>query len=362
MAGEEVMRYRAIHQILPNFSYGDAIGDDTLHLRGLFRAMGYRSEIYAGVIHPSLASEAFHYKLYREESRADNLLIYHFSVGSEISDMIETLPDNVVLIFHNITPFHWFADINPHLWELSARGERELKRLSQRAAAAWGDSEFNRSVLERMGYRSTGVLPILIDLAKFQATPSRVIFEMYRAPLTTFLFVGRVSPNKCHEDLIRMFAYYQRHIDSRSRMFCVGEHRAGRVYYEQVLGFAQRLRARNVVFTGLVEFEELLAYYAMADVLVSMSEHEGFCVPLLEAMSLGIPVMAYDATAVAETMDGAGVLLKTKDPVIAAHMAHELISDAGLRERIIAGERERIRRYQTADHQQRLARLVDAIP
>jgi glycosyltransferase involved in cell wall biosynthesis len=355
-------RFRAVHQILPNFSYGDAIGDDTLQLRGLLRALGYESEIFAGVIHPYLVGEAHHFRRYREASHPENLLIYHFSVGSEISELVCELPDTLVIIFHNITPFHWFAGVNPHLWELSVEGERELARLADRAAAAWGDSEFNRRWLERLGYAHTDVLPILVDLERFSARPSPVVLRMYPEPVTTFLFVGRVSPNKCHQDLIRAFTFYQRHIDARARMFLVGEHRACRIYYEQLLGLAQRLRTRNLIFTGLVDFDELLAYYRLADVFLSMSEHEGFCVPLLEAMRLDLPVVAYAATAVPETLGGAGVLLHTKDPETVAHLLHEIVRHGDLRRRLIAGQRRRLARYENADYRSRLARLIDEIP
>ncbi|MBN2055195.1 glycosyltransferase family 4 protein, partial [bacterium] len=292
----------AVHQILPNFSYGDAIGHDTLHLRGLLRKLGYESDIFAGIIHPYLVDEARNYKRYRETASPDNLLIYHFSVGSEVSAFTRKLPDRLVIQFHNITPYHWFAGINPHLWELSVQGEDELRMLAGDATAAWGDSAFNCEIMHGLGYEHTEVLPIIADLDRFDTPPNKLVTAMHGGnggPV--FLFVGRITPNKRHEDIIRAFAYYQRFIDLRARLFLVGEYRCCSKYYHMLQDLIRRLRVSNITFTGMVDFDELVAYYRLADIFLCMSEHEGFCVPLLEAFHTGVPVVAYAAAAVPET-------------------------------------------------------------
>lgn len=356
------MRYEAVHQILPNFSYGDAIGSDTLHLRDLLRGLGYESEIFAGVIHPRFVDEALNYKRYKEFSARNHALIYHFSVGSELTEYVAGLPDKLIVIFHNITPYSWFAGINPHLWELSVQGEDELRALGSRVDAAWGDSGYNCAVLKSLGYKRTAVLPILADLHRFDAPASPIIEQMYRgASGPVFLFVGRITPNKRHEDVIKAFAYYQRFIDLRARLFLVGEYRCCNKYYYMLQDLVRSLRVSNVVFTGMIDFAELIAYYRMADVFLCLSEHEGFCVPILEAFYLDVPVVAFDAAAVPETMDGAGIVVRDKNPQLIAELCDQIIQEPQLRTKLIVGQRARIERYLQVDYQQKLAQLLETV-
>ncbi len=349
-----------IHQILPNFSYGDAIGDDVLRLKSMLNALGCRSEIFAGIIHPKLLDSAHHYKKYKEYSSPDNLLIYHFSVGSEISEFLMEIPDRVLIIFHNITPYEWFVGINRELWELAVEGEQELKSLAERADAGWGDSEYNRRILEKMGFGRTETFPILVHFDHLDAPPNKLVSRIIKQPdLTTFLFVGRITPNKKHEDIIRVFAAYQKLIDIRSRLFFVGEYLCCQKYYHALEDLIRRMRVSNVCFTGLVDQDELIAYYREADLFLCMSEHEGFCVPLLEAMHFDIPVAAYNAAAVPETLDGAGVLLNTKQPVETAFLCHELLTDEKLRHRLIEGQRKRLKHYKNMDYLTMLRDTLD---
>ena len=352
-----------VHQILPNLAYGDAIGNEVFAIRDKLRSQGFESEIFAGIIHPRLMEEAHEYKAYRDYSSSDNILIYHFSVGSEIAEYVSTLPDRLVVLYHNVTPPRWFDGINPHMVELSVRGEMELKELASCASAAWADSTFNASRMEDLGYPAPKVLPIVTSFDAFSSRGCHLTKKMWKRPgVSTILFVGRVSPNKCHEDLIRAYAAYRRWGTGRGRLICVGDYNNCRKYYDSLRILIRELRVPDVYFTGMVTFDELLAFYRIADLFFCMSRHEGFCVPLLEAFTLGIPVAAYHAGAVSETMDGAGVLIKTEDPVVIGELLDKLLHDKHLRKNIIKDQYQRMERYSSIDLGLRLQTLIEQVP
>jgi glycosyltransferase involved in cell wall biosynthesis len=268
--------------------------------------------------------------------------LFHFSIGSAAGPLIYQAPDRLVVIYHNITPAHWFLGFHPHLARLCHHGRRELAAFAARTELALGDSEFNRRELDKAGFRHTGVLPIVLDLRAYDRPRSPVVRRLYGDGRRNVLFVGRIIPNKRIDDLIRAFALYQRRCEPHSRLLLVGDDRGHERYLQRIQQMVRALRVQEVVFTGQVDHDELLAYYSVADVFLCLSEHEGYCVPLVEAMHLGVPVLAYDAGAVAETLRGGGLLLKEKPPELVAELLHALQSDASLREATLASQRRAI--------------------
>ncbi len=347
-----------IHQLLPNFSYGDAIGDDTLAMRKILRELGHESEIFAGVIHPKLVDDAMHWKRYTEFSHPDNILIYHFSVGSEIIETLMTLPDRLIIIFHNITPPHWFFGISPHMTELAHEGMEQLAMLRDRVEIAWADSHYNAGILKDLGYRRIRVLPIIVDFRRLGILPNRVFRNQWRSSQKTWLFVGRVSPNKCHQDIIRTFGVYKSCLEPHSRLILVGDVRNCWRYADTMMALVKSMGISDVHFPGMIDDDELVALFEMADLFMCMSEHEGFCVPLLEAMHFGIPVMAYAAGAVPETMAGAGVLIHEKNPVTVAEVAHEIIGNDKLHQSMIEKQKIRFNDFVKTDFKGRVNELL----
>jgi glycosyltransferase involved in cell wall biosynthesis len=333
-----VSRPRQVHQLLAALSYGDAIGNEALAIQGHLRAMGFESEIYAERVHPRVARLARPLWRYPEVSSKDSICLFHFSIGSAAGRLIHPAPDRLVSIYHNITPAHFFMGFHRHLAGLCYHGRRELRAFAPRTELALGDSEFNRRELAEAGYARTGVLPIVLDLAKYDQPASPVVDRMFRDGRRNLLFVGRIIPNKRIDDLIRVFAVYQRHVEPKSRLLLVGEHKGFERYFDRLRELVAELRVDEVVFTGHVDDEELVAYYRLADLFLCLSEHEGFCVPLVEAMRFGVPVVAYDAGAVAETLRGGGVLLRDKAPELVAELIHHVVSDAGLRAAVLASQ------------------------
>lgn len=338
-----------VHQLLAALSYGDAIGNEALEIRRHLRDAGLESDIFAEGVHPRMAHLARPLWEYETVSSPETVCLYHFSIGSAAGRLIWHAPDRLVSIYHNITPAHFFLGFHPHLAGLCYHGRRELEAFAARTELGLGDSEYNRQELEAAGYARTGVLPIVLDLQAQHRPGSDVVRATYADGRTNILFVGRIIPNKKIDDLIRVFAIYQRWVEPRSRLLLVGDHRGHEAYYDRLQHLVRDLRLDEVVFSGHVDERDLVAYYRVAHAFLCLSEHEGFCVPLLEAMEHGLPVVAYDAGAVRETLRGGGVLLREKQPEVVAELVRAVIHDPAVREPVLATQRRAIDEVRRTD-------------
>ena len=237
------------------------------------------------------------------------------------------LPHGRVLQYHNVTPAHFFAPYEPGVFRLAALGRQELSTLTGHTDAALGDSEYNRQELETLGFGNTGVFPIAVDFDRIRQAPRQPALEQVLADeLTNFLFVGRIVPNKKIEDFIRLAEHYKRYVDTEYRFIFVGKTDGIPRYYDMVRALLTEFQmpSDRFIFTGPVPDNDLATYYRTARVYISLSEHEGFCVPLLEAMSADVPVLAYASTAIPDTLGGAGMQFAPKDLEFAAELLGEL--------------------------------------
>ncbi len=338
-----------VHQLLAALSYGDAIGNEALAIQKHLRQAGFASDIFAEKVHPRVAHLARPLWEYAQVSSPETVCLFHFSIGSAAGRLIYHAPDRLVSIYHNITPAHFFLGFHAHLAGLCYHGRRELEAFAPRTELGLGDSEFNRRELEEAGFRQTAVLPIVLDLARYDRPRSPVVERLYSDARTNLLFVGRIIPNKKIEDLIRVFAAYQRYVDPVSRLLLVGDYRGHERYFQRLLEMVDYLRLDEVVFTGQVDDDDLLSYYGAADLFLCLSEHEGFGVPLQEAMVFGVPVVAYDAGAVRETLHGGGLLLREKRPEVVAELVHRVLTDAALRKSVLATQERAVRELRATD-------------
>ena len=333
-----------IDQWLPAAHRGDAIGDEAIRIRDVLRRSGMTSDVYALDIDEDAEGEAHPFS-----DRPDSdVTVLHFALPSALTAALAEAPGKKVVIYHNITPPEFFRGYDDELARISTAGTAELATLADVCDLALGDSEFNRLELEELGFERTGVLPILMDFEPFQNDePVPVMEEILSDGRANFLFVGRVYPNKRFEDLARLAFFYKKYISEDFRFILVGK--AGRMerYQQSVQALADRwgLRPSEFLFTGHVSFEDLLACYRCSDVFVSMSEHEGFCVPLIESMVTELPIMAFSAGAVPDTLGGAGIQFNEKAYEELAEMAHLLTFDESLREAVIQSERTRSERF-----------------
>ena len=351
------MRPRALHQVLAALAYGDAIGNEALAIRGHLRSRGYASDIFAEKVHPQMAGLARPLSEYESAAGADTLCMFHFSIGSAASSLVYHGKSPLICVYHNITPPEFFFPFHPHLARLCYHGRRELLAFASRSVLGLGVSEFNRKELEAAGFAPTGVLPVVVDWSRYDEAPSPVMLRRlagFDGP--TLLFVGRMVPNKKIEDLITSFAAFQRHHSPKSRLLLVGDSAGHERYLRRLLETVHDLRVENVVFTGQVTQGDLIAAYRSSQAFLCLSEHEGFCVPLLEAMHFGLPVIAYDAAAVSETMNGGGILLDDKDPRIVAATLDRVLGDEGFRRAVLASQERTLSAAKAID----FGRLLEA--
>ncbi len=262
------------------------------------RANGFESEIFTLHYHPRYASQVRNYLEYDRFSDPGNTVIYHFSIGSPVTKKFLRLADRKVIIYHNITPYHFFLDFHRILAKDCFKGRIELKSLADKVDLALGDSEFNRGELLAAGFPRTGVLPLVMDFAKFDLPVLPVFKEIFADGKSNILFVGRVIPNKKIEDVIKTFHVYQKHFNPASRLFIVGEYRGFERYFSALQDLIARLQVQDIHFSGHVPLAEMVSYAKLSHLYLHLSEHEGFCAPIVESFHLGIPVVAYDAGAV----------------------------------------------------------------
>ncbi|HEV8229356.1 MAG TPA: glycosyltransferase [Candidatus Limnocylindria bacterium] len=347
----------AVHQFHPVLAPGDAMSNHIFALRDRLRSWGYEADAYAVEVKPGV--DALSYRRLFRAVRPEDTLILHFSIGNEVFDQLVKIPARRVLVYHNVTPPEFFSGINDHAAAFARLGLRQLEGLAPKIDLAIGVSAFNRQDLDDLGFRRTAHVPILIDWSLYDTAPDPAVLARWSVFDRKLLFVGRVSPNKRHDDLLRMFAYYRSCVDREAHLLLVGSYRDQPAYYARLRELQRALGLEGAVtFTGSVSLAALCAYYREADCFVSLSEHEGFGVPLLEAMRFDVPVVAYDAAAVGETVDGAGVLLETRDLAEAAEACALVSEDAALRANLAEAGRRRLRDFDTQEVAERTREVL----
>lgn len=350
-----------VHQWVPAAHHGDAVGDNARALRRLFRRLGHESEIFALSVDDTLRDDV---RVWGDSAcRQGDITILHFAMPSPLTAAFATLPGARVLCYHNVTPPAFFAPFDAGITRLTHLGREELASLVGRVDLAAGVSEYNREELDDLGFEPTGVLPLIVDTTRLrQAPPVPAIERILQDGLTNILFVGRIAPNKKIEDHVRLAEHYKRYVDSYYRFIFVGRYDAVPRYHDTIRALIAeyRMLPERFWFTGPVPDAELAAYYRNAHAYVSLSEHEGFCVPLVEAMAMDVPVLAFGAGAVPETLGGAGVTFAPKDLEYAAELLGSLIYDPPFREAVIAGQRERVTMFHPSVIEPRIIETLTA--
>ena len=336
-----------IVQIMPTVSFGDAVSNDARAISRVMSEMGYKNFIYAENVDPRI-KEPFVRKLAKTpDINDDDIVIFNHSTGTDLCYELPTLPGRKMMIYHNITPPRFFNLYSQTATDLTKFGYEGTRFLADKIEYVMGDSEYNISELKAMGYTCPSyVRPILIPFEDYKKTPDEGVIAKYSGGgYVNIVFVGRIAPNKKQEDLIAAFAYYKKNVNPKSRLILVGSDRGMERYKGYLSRYVDALDVSDVIFTGQIPFKEILAYYKIADVFLCMSEHEGFCVPLLEAMSFEKPIIAFDSSAVGETLGGSGILVDDKDPVFISLLIDRTVKDERLRRQIIEKQNERLKDF-----------------
>ena len=325
-------------QFVSDLVFGDAASTDLTQWRQTFLAAGVDSPVYAHRFDGHHAG--FCQPLDAYQSRPDDVRLFHYTTWTPAAELLLRRAEPLVLMYHNVTPPAFFAGLDREAERATARGREELARFAPLSLLATAKSEYSRADLLAAGFARTAVLPVRLDFAALEGECDEALRARVAAA-PSLLVVGRVVPNKRVEDAVRAFAYYRR-IEPRARLYCVGAHDERGAYYAGLRWLIRRLGLDDAVeFTGQVSAAARGAYYRGCRALVTMSEHEGFCAPVVEAMHLGLPVVGFAATATPETMGDAGVLVLEKRLDVVAEAIDQVVRDTPLRRRLMEKGRAR---------------------
>ena len=350
-----------IEQFLPAFHYGDAIGNSTLRFHEYLVSKGIDSRIIALTIDDNLKDRAVLFRDYRENP--ESLKILHFAIPSELTDYFLNIGGKKAMIYHNITPSHFFIDYSDELVKITIEGRNQLKRLRNCFDVVIADSRYNAEELREYRFENISVFPIMVDLDDYSRPHSVAFANLFSDERKNIIFVGRITPNKKIEHLIRVLFFFKKYISPSIRLVIAGKTDTLPKYYYSLVDLASRflLTSEDIVFTGHIPQDELRAVYRLGDLFVSLSEHEGFCLPLIESCFFGIPVIAYDTGAVSETLGGSGIIVKELKYEYVAGMIHQVLSDSGLHSRLREQGKKRIERYRAESDPEKLLSILKKI-
>ena len=349
---------RAIHQLVHTLSYGDAISTEVLALQRALRSLGYESDIFAIGEHVRLLGRSRPFGEIAHVGEAD--LILHYSLGSPLNEVYSAWArGRRTLVYHNITPARWFAGVNARVARDIEQGLLELPELCRASDALWADSPFNAQELQALGFRAE-VLDLLVDPERWERPRNEDVYRTVRASAAVnILHVGRLAPNKCVEDILKAFHYLHRHIVKDSRLWLVGIDTDTELYSFALREMAARLGIGHVVeFSGCLSDEGVRGMYEASSAYICMSEHEGFCLPIIEAMHFGLPVVAYAAGAVPHTVGDGGVVVHEKRHEEIGQLLHDISLPGQLRESVIALGRKRVLNFNGDRFSERVSDLV----
>jgi L-malate glycosyltransferase len=350
-----------VHQFVPCLLPHDAVGNHTMETHRALRDAGLAADIWAVAVHPELSSLGRPFGEFPRHgtgSRGNPVLLYQAaSVSSGMADFVRRRSEPKVMSYHNLTPSSFYDLFDPGAAAGLREAAEEVRRLAEHVTAVIAASEFNAKDLRSIGVRDVQVVPPYLGTGRVPADPL-TLAELHASKKgIDLLFVGRIVPNKAHVHLIRLVSVIRKLFDPGARLFLVGPP-GPESYMCALTRVVDRLAPDAVVFTGPVSDSELAAHYQEADAFVCMSEHEGFGIPVVEAMRNGVPVVAYDAGAVAETLGGAGVLLATTDPMIVAEVVARVTYDAPLRAELLRQQQKRVTEIESFPRDERIVETL----
>lgn len=351
-----------IDQLVPAYHRGDAIGDEATHLRHFFQTQGFESGIYRLSCDRELESESECFSGFPEPLPSD-ITILHFALPSPLTAAFRRLRSKKVIIYHNVTSPEFFAGYSEEMVRIARLGREELRSLAGAVDMALADSPYSVRELEEFGFRNSRVFPLYLDLTKYKGPMNSLVHTLFRDDRTNILFVGRVVPNKKIEDLIKVTFYYKKFISPLVRLILVGKSSSLPAYYHALVKLADDflLASDEICFTGHLPDDEMFALYRASDIFLSLSEHEGFCLPLVESMIFDLPIIAYDSSAVPETLDGAGILIRDKRVEKVAELLNIVARNEKIKETIIRGQRERLAKLQSEGREPFLLQMIDQL-
>ncbi len=345
---------RRIDQLVAGYAKGDAISQEVRMLRDVLHELGFASDVFVPRQHiaPDAIDDCLPLDAYNPA--AGEGVILHYSTGSPVNAAFEASRGRRIVKYHNITPAEFFDGYDDDVAAELRRARAGLAAMAALADEFWSDSAYNAGELAPFGVKQSKVLHLLFRLSEFEAGEDPEIRRRFPGDLTNWLFVGRIAPNKCIEDLILAYAWYYHRISTRSRLIVVGSEYSCPRYYAMLRLLTARLGLPNVCFTGYM-YEGRATLYDCADVFVMASRHEGYCLPLVEAMALNTPVVARHAGGMPEALDGAGVMFDGLKPAELAVLVDRVCRDEALRSDVMASQQRRLEAIRTRDVRREVA-------
>lgn len=333
-----------IIQILDTLSYGDGVGLCVFSLDELLKKSGIETKIFAYDYPDSLnhVCETFDNK----KIANDDIVLFHVGWYSELLKIFPKLPCKKWICYHNVTPSTFSPFYASDDAKTSIKTIKYILKLRKCCDHVFTVSKFNKKDLIAMGFtpNKISVCPIIVPFDDYKKPYSKEVFDKYNKEGTKILFVGRMAPHKKIEDLIKTFYYYKKFFDANAQLFLVGSF-AYPQYQAQLDEFVSRLELEDVIFTGKIKFNEILSFYNMADIFLCMSEHEGLCLPLVEAMFFKLPVIAYNSSCIQETLGYNAELIYYKDFPEIARLINKLMTNEELRLTIIDNQNEQLKYF-----------------
>lgn len=355
-----------LHQLVHTLNYGDAISNEALIIQRIMRERGVESRIYSVHAHEKVKEFVTDYRKCESDMCGNGIdksscVLFHYSIASPLSAVFDRLTNvRRGVVYHNLTPPNWFWRYNPRVVADLEVGHKEFPEIIKKADFVIADSEYNCAEVRALGCAEVSVLPLAFDVERWKLPANPGIVAACRGHHgKNILHVGRVAPNKCIEDIIKAFYFYHHKIERKSKLWLIGIDIDTELYAFELRRLVHELRLQEAVeFVGGVHDSELRAFYENADLYMCMSEHEGFCVPLLEAMWFGVPIIAYDACAVKDTLGNAGFLLAHKSPAENAELMHMIINQAEIREPAVENGKRRVEQFGVDAFRDALGKLI----
>lgn len=311
--------------LTPCITNGDAVSNDVIGMYTVLCKYDYRVQIFAENWNVSTIEIKHISQVKSFIKKSSDILIYHYSVGWDVGlNLLQNLNCQKVVKYHNVTPPEFYENISADFTNVCRTGRKQLKSIANVHDTLYlSDSEYNAHELHSMGVSQESSLVVppfhhIHDLEYIEADFN--VLDRYINLNINILMVGRLVPNKGHTTLIDAFNIYHKEYNRKSRLLIIGKEDERLKIYSNFLH--EKVKAlslqESVIFTGGVSSEALKAYYLVSNIFMITSEHEGFCVPLVESMAMKLPIVAYGSTAIPHTVGKAGLVWEQPDPYLLA--------------------------------------------
>lgn len=348
---------RGVVQWAAGLAEGDAITREILALHHLFLEAGLNSVIHAPADYVSPELESCVTSFDDAQPSAQQTLIYHFGIASELDGYFNHASGQRILRYHNITPPDYYRPYDASVTQQLETALTSLHTLCEAAEKIVPVSAFNALSLPSVFKEKVMAVPLQWNEHRKAHKPDPVMLSAFQDSMQNILYVGRLAPNKNLESLIVMFAYLQA-IQPNTRLIIAGSKRTCPKYYCLLNLLAARMNLNNVVFTDYVNESELSALYASAAVFVTTSSHEGYCFPLIEAMSYQVPVIAPDKGGMPEALGDGGVIYNHLNAEELAMLTFHVLNDQKIRSDIILHQMHRMKAVRSDETAKQWMQLI----